>query len=174
MTKSRPLRFVYVCRARTVKCMLRSIHSSRRKHDRLLPLGDNMDSPRHGEATRQYHRFLPCRHFIAFAMVLSGNVRGARLQQGPAMAAGRLCSVTVTEHHFCNSRQFRCASLLRMAKNAFWDKMHVPRTCSIAVCDRAMQLGCDARTVPMLSSAVCASAMHGMRSTLNIAGNFSR
>ena len=27
------------------------------------------------------------------------------------------------------------------------------------VCDRAMQLGCDARTVRMLSSAVCASVM---------------
>ena len=154
--------------------MLRSVHSSRRKHDRLLPLGDNMDSPLHGEAMRQYHRCLPRRHFIAFAMVLSGNTRGDRLQQGPAMAAGRLCSATVTEHHFCNSRQFRWASLLRMLKNAFWDKMHVPRACSIAVCDRAMQLGCDERTVPMPNSAVGASKMYGMRSTLNIAGNFSQ
>ena len=31
------------------------------------------------------------RHFIAFAMVLPGNIRGARLHQRPAMAAGRLC-----------------------------------------------------------------------------------
>ena len=74
--------------------MLRSVLSSGRKHDRVLPLGDNRDSPLHGEATRQYHRRLPRRNFIAFAMVLSGEHCRARLEQGPAMAAGRLCSAT--------------------------------------------------------------------------------
>ena len=46
---------------------------------------------------------------------------------------------------------------------------------SSTVCDRAMQLGCNACTVRMLSrrSAVCASAMQtGIRSTPNIAGTF--
>ena len=38
----------------------------------------------------------------------------------------------VTEHHFCNSHRCRCINLLRMLKNAFWDKMHVPRACSVA------------------------------------------
>ena len=38
----------------------------------------------------------------------------------------------VTEHHFYNSCQFWCFSLLRMLKNAFCDKMHVPRACSVA------------------------------------------
>ena len=37
-----------------------------------------------------------------------------------------------TQHHFYNSCQFRCVSLLRMLKNAFWDKMPVPRACSVA------------------------------------------
>ena len=122
------------------------------------------------------------RHFIAFAMVLPGNIRGARLQQRPAMVVGRLCSATnsVTEHHFCNSHQFRCVNLLRMFKNAFWDKMPVPRACSvarfvIAQCNwDAMHATRAQSCARMLSSAVCASAMHtGMRSTPNIAGNFS-
>ena len=73
---------------------LRCVLSSGCEHDRILELGDNRDSPLHDEATSQYHRCLPRWHFIAFAMVLSGNIRGARLQQGPAMAAGRLCSAT--------------------------------------------------------------------------------
>ena len=38
----------------------------------------------------------------------------------------------VTEHHFCNSHRFQCINLLRMLQNAFWDKMHVPRACSVA------------------------------------------
>ena len=61
-----------------------------------------------------------------------GYSRGQQWQ----LPASRLCSATkwkVTEHHFYtyNSCQFRCVSLLRMLKNAFWDKMHVPRTCSV-------------------------------------------
>ena len=38
----------------------------------------------------------------------------------------------MTEHHFSNGHQFRCVNLLRMLKNAFWDKMHVPRACPVA------------------------------------------
>ena len=67
------------------------------EHDRMLELGDNRDSPLHGESMRHYHRCLrpPALHkFIAFAKVLSGNIQGPRLQKGQAMVAGRLCSAT--------------------------------------------------------------------------------
>ena len=37
----------------------------------------------------------------------------------------------VTEHYFCNSHPFQCVNLLRMLKNAFWDKMPVPCACSV-------------------------------------------
>ena len=76
---------------------LRCVLSSGCEHDRILELGDNRDSPLHGESMRHYHRCLrpPALHkFIAFAMVLSGNIRGARLQQRPAMVVARLCSAT--------------------------------------------------------------------------------
>ena len=76
---------------------LRCVLSSGCEQDRILEFGDNRDSPLHGESMRHYHRCLhpPALHkFIAFAMVLSGNIRGARLQQRPAMVVGRLCSAT--------------------------------------------------------------------------------
>ena len=76
---------------------MRCVLSSGCEHDRILELGDNRDSPLHGESMRHYNRCLrpPALHCLCYgttnSLVLPGNIRGARLHQRPAMAAGRLC-----------------------------------------------------------------------------------
>ena len=106
------------------------------------------------------------RHFIAFGTIREHS--RAPAAEGASNGGWQVVfGDEVTEHHFCNSHRFRCINLLRMLKNSFWDKMHVPRACSVAqMVTCAMQLESDARNARMLRSAVCACAMHylGMRS----------
>ena len=111
--------------------MLRCVLSSWCEHDRVLELGDNRDSPLYGEATRHYHRCLrpPALHCLWY---YPGTLEGPATEGASNGGWQVVFGDEVTEHHFCNSHRFRCINLLRMLKNAFWDKMHAPRACSVA------------------------------------------
>ena len=107
--------------------------SSGCEHDRILELGHNRDSSLHGEATRHHHRCLrpPALHCLCYGTIREHS-RGQATEGANNGGWQVVFGDEVTEHYFCNSHQFRCVNLLRMLKNAFWDKMHVPRACSVA------------------------------------------
>ena len=115
--------------------------SSGCEHDRILESGDNRDSPLHDETMSHYHCCLcpPALHCLCY-----GTIREHARDQATAGASNGSWQVVfgdkVTEHHFCNSQP-------------------IPERQSSAHVQKCI-LGCDALTTRMLSSAVCACAMH--------------
>ena len=154
---------------------LRCVLSSGCEHDRILELGDNRDTSLHDEATRHYNRCLrpPALHCLCYGTMIT--IREHPRSQATSAASNGGWQVV------SGDKLSDCVNLLRMFKNAFWDKMPVPHACSvarfvIAQCNwDAMHATRAQSCARMLSSTVCACAMHtGMRSTPNIAGNFSQ
>ena len=139
-------------------------------------MGDNRDSLLHGEATRQYHRCLPRRHFIAFSTWYNpGACEGigySRAQQwqlaGCVLRRSDLNITSTIVVHSGASVFCACSKMhsgIRWTYRAHanviaqcnWDAMHAPHAFSVAqfVLPQC-KLGSDHRSTP------------------NMVGNFSR